>query len=106
MFFRSLFLPTRTAFPNRFDRVTKTHVTAPIWTIYTENTGIRAHLLSPHAERMQMVKTDSVKAQNQVGLPIGAPGTIFFSIIPPLRSGRVEIKLQNFNSNINNNNNK
>lgn len=40
-----------------------------------------------------MVKTDSVKPQNKVGLPIGAPGTIFFNIIPPPRSGEREIKM-------------
>lgn len=42
---------------------------------------------------MQMVKTDSVKPQNKVGLPIGAPGIIFFNIIPPPRSGEREIKI-------------
>lgn len=40
-----------------------------------------------------VVKTDSVKAQNKVGLPIGAPGIIFFSIIPPLGSREGEIKM-------------
>lgn len=89
-----LAIPSDTyCFPNRFDRVIRTSL-LPILTIYTENTGIKTHLLSPHAERMQMVKTDSVKAQNKVGLPIGAPGIIFFSIIPPLRSGEGEKKYQ------------
>lgn len=39
------------------------------------------------------MRTDSVKPQNKVGLPVGAPGIIFFSIIPPLRSGEGEIKI-------------
>lgn len=51
-----------------------------------------------------MAKTDSVKAQNKVGLPIGAPGIIFFSIIPPPRSREGENKItKKKKKNINNN---
>lgn len=41
----------------------------------------KTYLLSPHVEQMQMARTDSVKPQNKVGLPVGESALMFLNIV-------------------------
>lgn len=57
------------------------------------------YLLSPYVDHMQVVETDSIRAQNKAGQPIAVPELMFFNIrlYPPLKNQKpgTELKLDN-----------
>lgn len=75
------------------------YVSFPVWAAnFTLKNIIKnkwKYLLSPYVDQMQIVKTDSIRPQNKVGLPIGVSDLMFLNIIRLSKTSRKnKIKLK------------